>query len=60
VVNNTVYQPVGDAVRVEASQGVEVRNNILWVEAGYDLYVASDSQTGFTSALLRNWFCLLG
>ena len=50
VVNNTVYQQVGDAVRVTGgSSATNVRNNILWVEAGYAIYVASDSQVGFQS-----------
>jgi hypothetical protein len=50
LVNNTVYQPVGDAVRVEQnSRYVEVRNNILRVDAGYTLSVANDSQVGFNS-----------
>ena len=32
VTNNTVYQPVGDAVLVQSgSQNVTLRNNILWV-----------------------------
>ncbi len=50
VINNTVYQEVGDAIRIQgSSQNVRLRNNILWVDAGYDLYVASDSQVGFNS-----------
>jgi hypothetical protein len=50
ITNNTVYQPVGDAVRVQGnSSNVALENNILNVLAGYDLFVASDSQTGFTS-----------
>ena len=50
VVNNTAYQPVGDAVRVEGgSQGTFLRNNLLWTEAGYDIYVAADSTAGFAS-----------
>ncbi|MCP4595484.1 LamG-like jellyroll fold domain-containing protein, partial [Neptuniibacter sp.] len=50
VINNTVYQEVGDAVRIQlGSKNVELRNNILWVEAGYDIYVDSDSQVGFDS-----------
>ena len=48
--NNTVYQPVGDAVAVQtASTNVRVRNNILWTLAGYTLNVSADSQTGFAS-----------
>ena len=53
--NNTVYQIVGDAVRIEASsRDVELRNNILWVEAGFDIFVDPDSQTGLDSD--RNLF----
>ena len=48
--NNTVYQPVGDAVRVDSgSQNVQLRNNILWVQAGYDINIAPDSEVGFAS-----------
>ena len=28
---------------------MSLRNNILWVEAGYDISVAADSQVGFQS-----------
>ena len=36
VVNNTVYQEVGDAVRLTNSSAKRnLRNNILWVEAGF-------------------------
>ena len=47
--NNTVYQGVGDALRLEAgASNVTVMNNILWVDAGYDIYVAGNT-TGLTS-----------
>ncbi len=50
ITNNTIYQQVGDAVRVQqSSSNVTLRNNILWVQAGYDLYVTPDSQVGFNS-----------
>ena len=50
LINNTIYQPVGDAVQlVGNSSNVELRNNILWVQNGYDLNVAADSQQGFNS-----------
>src|SRR5262249_14630907 len=50
IINNTIYQPVGDAVRVQVnSANVRLQNNILWVESGYDVFVATNSQTGFTS-----------
>ncbi len=50
VTNNTIYQLVGDAVRLEAGTNrVKLRNNIISVQAGYDISVANDSQTGFES-----------
>ena len=50
IVNNTIYTPAGDGVYLRnSSQNVELRNNILWTENGYDLYVATDSQVGFAS-----------
>jgi len=50
IVNNTVYQEVGGAVRLDSSSiNTLLRNNILWVAAGYDVYVASSSQSGFSS-----------
>ncbi len=47
--NNTIYQPVGDAVRLAGTRYNTLRNNILWVESGYDFNVESDSQTGFNT-----------
>jgi hypothetical protein len=50
VLNNTVYQPVGDSVRVDTgSTGIRLRNNILWVLRGYDLYVTPESEVGLDS-----------
>ena len=50
ITNNTIYQPVGDAIDIEGgSSGISLENNILYVQAGYDLYVAPDSQAGFQS-----------
>ncbi len=50
ITNNTVYATSGDAVRIQGnSQNAQLRNNILWVTSGYDLYVATDSQIGFSS-----------
>ena len=50
MLNNTIYQPVGDAVTVKRSaQGVVLRNNILWVDLGACISVDSNSQTGFDS-----------
>ena len=48
--NNTVYQPVGDGIRLEASaRNNRILNNIVWVLAGYGLYVDNNSQVGLTS-----------
>ncbi len=33
----------------DASSNVGLLNNIVWTDGGYDLYVAADSQVGFTS-----------
>ena len=50
VVNNTVYQTVGDAVRITGSgQNIRLRDNILWVEAGYDILCGQPAQTAVTS-----------
>ena len=50
LINNTLYQVSGNAVRVDTSSiNVELRNNIIWVLAGYDIYVADNSRTGFNS-----------
>ncbi|MFN5532562.1 MAG: right-handed parallel beta-helix repeat-containing protein, partial [Planctomycetaceae bacterium] len=50
VINNTVYQPVGNAVLVENSvSNVTLRNNILWVDAGANISVNPNSQVGFSS-----------
>ncbi|RLB07355.1 MAG: hypothetical protein DRG59_06530, partial [Deltaproteobacteria bacterium] len=50
VINNTFYTATGDNIRLTTgANNVEIRNNILWTEDGYDIYVANDSQTGFYS-----------
>ncbi|MCW5626108.1 MAG: right-handed parallel beta-helix repeat-containing protein, partial [Burkholderiales bacterium] len=50
IYQNTFYAPAGDNIRIGGvSSHVDVRGNILWAEAGYDLYVANDSQAGFFS-----------
>ncbi len=50
IINNTVDELIGDAIVIDdASADVTLRNNILWVHDGYDVNVASDSQTGFAS-----------
>lgn len=50
IVSNTFYSATGDNVRIDGgSSEVELRSNVLYAEAGYDVYVANDSQTGFFS-----------
>ena len=50
VFNNTVFQGDGDAVRlINSSVDAELKNNILWVEAGSSIFVDSTSQQGFDS-----------
>jgi len=50
VVSNTFYSATGSHVVVTGkSNDIEVRNNILWAEAGFDLNIADDSQAGFFS-----------
>ncbi len=50
VVNNTLDEVVGDAIVIDASSySVDLINNILWAQSGYDINVASDSQNGFQS-----------
>ena len=50
IVNNTVFQPVGNALRLESnSSNAQVRSNILDVQNGTPLSVASDSMTGLVN-----------
>jgi len=50
LLNNTLYQTVGDAIRIESSaRNVTLANNILWTEVGQAINLASNSQTGFVS-----------
>jgi parallel beta-helix repeat protein len=49
-VNNTIYQEVGDAVRVQQnSVNVSIASNIMWVADGYAIWVDTDSEPGFHS-----------
>jgi hypothetical protein len=49
IVNNTVYQQVGNAVSVVGSSNITLQNNILWTDAGFGISVDAGSQSGFTS-----------
>ena len=48
VLNNTIYQPVGDAVRLEGDW-VDLVNNLVWVLAGHDIYVTGASLSNLLS-----------
>ncbi len=57
--SNTIYQPLGDALRIgETAANMNVSNNIFWVQNGRAVTVESDSQVGFASDY--NWFFLDG
>ena len=50
IFNNTVFQPLGDAVRIQSNaDNIRLSNNILWAQSGFDISVSPDSQTGFAS-----------
>ncbi len=50
IIQNTFYGESGDNIRIDSGAAqVEVLNNILWAEQGYDIYVANDSRSGFSS-----------
>ena len=50
VLQNTFYAATGDNIRIEGgAANVELLNNTLWAEGGYDLFVANDSRSGFFS-----------
>ena len=50
VFQNSFYATGGDLIRIEsAASDVEILNNILFSESGYDLYVGNDSRNGFYS-----------
>ena len=50
IVNNTLYQPVGDAIRLQAfAVNASLQNNIIWVESGYAISADSTSQYGLQS-----------
>jgi hypothetical protein len=54
LINNTVYQTSGNAIRIEASGGVSasgviLRNNLLWAQNSTGISITNDSQSGFVS-----------
>ena len=45
LVNNTVYQPVGDAILLDGdTSDLVLRNNLLWIDAGYAVHATTDNQ----------------
>ncbi|NBB78443.1 MAG: PKD domain-containing protein, partial [Verrucomicrobia bacterium] len=45
--NNTVFHPVGNALEIRnGTADADIRNNILWIEAGFNVRVTSDSTSG--------------
>ena len=50
LVNNTIHQSAGTALRLEGSSAnVVLRNNIVWATGGTAISISNDSQTGFAS-----------
>lgn len=50
IINNTFYSTSQTNIEIDGgSSDVEVLNNILWTGGGYDLYIASNSRSGFFS-----------
>ncbi len=49
VLNNTIFEPTGTAIRLNATGNADVRNNILSTDSGTLLNVANHAQAGFTS-----------
>ena len=48
--SNTIYATSGDGIRLRnSSYDIVLRNNIIWCDGNYGIYVATDSQQGFTS-----------
>jgi parallel beta-helix repeat protein len=48
--NNTIYQEVGNAVRLQGSaRNIQLSNNIITILSGFGISVDNNSQTGFTS-----------
>ncbi|RRS02329.1 LEPR-XLL domain-containing protein, partial [Aquabacterium soli] len=48
-INNTVYQAVGDAVRLDNAANVRLYNNVLGAVTGSAIVVNANSQIGFAS-----------
>ncbi len=49
VANNTIYQPVGEAVRLENFSKAELTNNIIWILSGYGINAGTINANDFRS-----------
>ncbi|HAM70036.1 MAG TPA: hypothetical protein DCM86_00140, partial [Verrucomicrobiales bacterium] len=49
ITNNTLYETVADGIHANASDNIHLRNNIVWTQKGYGIYIDNDSQIDFTS-----------
>ena len=49
VVNNTIFEAIADGLYATSADNVHLRNNIIWVQGGYGVRIANDSQNDFTS-----------
>ncbi|MDV6028998.1 MAG: hypothetical protein F9B45_02590 [Phycisphaera sp. RhM] len=47
--NNTIYQPAGDGISITGAPSTTLRNNILSIDQGTGIEVASNSLTGIAS-----------
>src|SRR6202000_21843 len=50
IVNNTIYQSIGQALTLSGVSRVAVETNIQWVDGGDIISVAAGATTGFVSA----------
>ncbi len=51
IFNNTIYQPVGDAIRLTgSSQNVRLGNNVLRIDSGYGIFVEPGNTGGLVSS----------
>ena len=50
IVNNTIYEPQGDGIdALDDAENLRLLDNIVWVQSGYDISVAANSEVGFSS-----------
>lgn len=49
IVTTTIFEPTADGIYATTSDNIHLRNNIIWTQAGYGVFIADDSQNDFTS-----------